>query len=93
MMSFLESPQARLVLWCAGLGMAIAVAVYIVATVRGGFRASDDDNSDASELLTKFREIHAEGGLSDEEFRTIKTRLTDELSHELKGTGKSGSGD
>jgi len=42
-----------------------------------------EDMSETSDMITKFRELHAEGGLSDEEFRTIKMKLADELRTEL----------
>ena len=42
-----------------------------------------EDMSETSDLISKFRDLHAEGGLSDEEFRTIKTKLADELRTEL----------
>ena len=34
-----------------------------------------DDRSKSSKLIANFRELHEQGGLSDEEFRTIKTKL------------------
>ena len=37
----------------------------------------------ADEMLTKFREVHAKGGLSDDEYRTIKTKLAVLLEVEL----------
>jgi len=44
----------------------------------------------ASELLTKFREMHSRGVLSDEEFRTIKTTLTERLQAELRDKDETG---
>jgi hypothetical protein len=41
-------------------------------------------------MMSKFRELHAEGGLSDEEFRTIKTKLASELKAELKDNSGAG---
>jgi len=41
------------------------------------------DRLGASEMLTKFREVHAKGGLSDDEYRTIKTKLAVQLEVEL----------
>lgn len=79
MWEFLQTPTARLVELFAVLAVMIAVAVYIVTKVRAGLRDSDND---ASDMLTKFREIHAKGDLSDEEFRTIKTHLADQLQDE-----------
>ena len=41
-------------------------------------------------MLTKFRDLHSKGELSDEEFRTIKTKLADQLRAELKDTDETG---
>jgi len=37
-----------------------------------------------SELLTNFREMHSKGELTDEEFRTIKAKLSIKLKEELR---------
>jgi uncharacterized membrane protein len=79
MWEFLQSPKARIVEWSALLGLMIVAMFYIVAKVRDGLK---DDDNDASELLTKFREMHAQGDLSDDEFRTIKTRLAQRAQKE-----------
>jgi len=55
-----------------------------IAVVRKYRDRSANDRSNSSEIMSKFRELHAEGGLSDEEFRTIKTKLASELKAELK---------
>lgn len=39
---------------------------------------------DPNDLLTNFRELYEQGGLSDEEFRTIKAKLARELNPEHK---------
>jgi hypothetical protein len=49
---------------------------------RGG---AAEDRPDTSELLTKFRELHHRGGLSDDEYRTIKTKLARRIDSELNG--------
>ena len=74
-------------LWCAVLALLIALAVYLLGRFRG---RAEDDQPGASELLSKFREVHTRGGLSDEEFRTIKTLLAQKLQDELKDTGDKG---
>ncbi|WP_146591908.1 hypothetical protein [Posidoniimonas polymericola] len=38
-----------------------------------------EDTPTASDMLTNFRELHSQGGLSDEEYRTIKTTLAGQL--------------
>jgi uncharacterized membrane protein len=48
------------------------------------------DIAESSAMMSNFRELHAQGGLSDEEFRTIKTKLASELKAELKDTNNTG---
>jgi hypothetical protein len=40
--------------------------------------------------MSNFRDLYERGGLSDEEFRTIKAKLADELKAELKDNSKAG---
>ncbi|MCH2595027.1 MAG: hypothetical protein MKZ95_04350 [Pirellulales bacterium] len=70
-------------------------AIFVITAI--GFAAlrsyRDDkaeDRSDSSDLMSKFRDLHEEGGLSDEEFRTIKTKLARELKAELNNNNHSG---
>jgi len=53
---------------------------------RGG---SYDAQPTPSELLTKFRELHDRGGLSDGEYRTIKTKLAGRLDNRLKDNNET----
>jgi uncharacterized membrane protein len=62
-----------------------AVVVAIARRMRG--RAGDDARG-ASEIMANFRDVYERGGLSDEEFRTIKAKL----AKELKGEAKDDSG-
>ena len=73
--------------WCAVIALLIALAVYLLGRFRGH---ADEDQPQASDLLSNFRELHSRGGLSDEEFRTIKTLLTRRLQDELKDTSDKG---
>ena len=83
----LENPIARaLLLLAVILGLA-AAGMYFMRRFRGG---AGDDGPKASKLLTKFRELHGKGDLSDEEFRTIKTRLTGQLQEELNDNDETG---
>jgi uncharacterized membrane protein len=70
-------------LWCAVLALLIASAIYLLRRFRGN---EDEEQPTASGLLTKFRELHEQGDLSDEEYRTIKTLLSERLQDELKDT-------
>ena len=69
---------------------AILFAIVFVLTAIGfalarRYRDRDaNDISESSTMMSKFRDLHSEGGLSDEEYRTIKTKLAGELKAELK---------
>ena len=65
----------------------VAIGIYILRRYRV---RSDKDVLTASELLTKFRELHARGELNDAEFRTIKTKLATQLQEELNDTNGTG---
>lgn len=67
-------------LWFAVIFALLALAVVLMRRWRGG---AVEDRPDASELLSKFRDLHDRGGLSDDEYRTIKTKLATELQREL----------
>ena len=63
---------------------AIFVMTAIGIAVARRYRDREaQDITDTSDMMSKFRELHAEGGLSDEEFRTIKTKLASELKSQL----------
>ena len=87
MEEFWQDPIVQLVLWSAVFLVLLAIATYAVLKIRAEAAQSEPP---ASEMLSKFRELHVEGDLSDEEFRTIKTALTEQLHDELKNTGEKG---
>lgn len=72
-------PVAQGALWLALVLTLTAGAFWLMRKLRGG---SGQSSQDASMMLTKFRELHTRGGLSDEEFRTIKSKLAGELKAE-----------
>ncbi len=77
------------------LGLALALAVgaflfWLVTRLRDG---EVDDTREANDSLAKFRELHARGGLSDEEYRTIKTQLASRLEQELGNSARSSQSD
>ncbi len=77
----------RATLLYAAIFVMIAIGLAIVRRFRG---SAADDRPLQSEMMSKFRELHEEGGLSDEEFRTIKTKLASELKSELNGNVGTG---
>ncbi len=78
---------AGLVLSIATTAVLVAVGVYVVGRVRAGLR---EDDVPSSELLTNFRELHAQGVLSDEEYRTIRATLSARMQQEIKDSGQEG---
>ncbi len=72
--------QMRSALWFATIFVMTAIVLHALRKYRDH---EANDSPDTSEMMTNFRELHAEGGLSDEEFRTIKTKLADEMKTEL----------
>ena len=81
MAEFIEDPIVQLVIWLAVFSALVAVAAYIIMRLR---TEAVQNEPVASELLSKFRELHGQGDLSEEEFRTIKTTLAEQLQEELK---------
>ncbi len=87
MLEFLQSDEAQVILWTLGGVALCTIGVYVVKRFRDH---KGDDQPNASELLTNFREIHSQGGLSDEEFRTIKAQLADKLQREINDNDERG---
>jgi hypothetical protein len=85
MVEFFDTPTASVVLGLTGLAVLVAIGVYLIGKVRGELTAHTDG---ANEHLSNFREMHFEGGLSDEEYRTIKAMLAEPLKQELKADAK-----
>lgn len=77
-------PVARAALWLALILALTAGALWVVRRLRD---VEVDDKQDASKLLTKFRDLHSGGGLSDDEYRTIKTKLATQLQADVGATG------
>jgi uncharacterized membrane protein len=80
MTELFRHPLSQAALWFAVIFALSALMFALMRKWRGG--ASDAQPS-ADELLTKFRELHGRGGLSDDEYRTIRTKLARQLDAEL----------
>ena len=83
MVELLEGPWYLAIILFTAVVSLIAVGAYAVSKWRD---ATEDDTNTASELLTNFREMHSRGDLTDEEFRTIKARLSYEMQQELRNS-------
>ena len=71
--------------------VAIVVLVVIALKLRAWYREDSDDAVSRDELLLQFRDLHRQGGLSEDEYRSIRGRLVSQ-SAAPKADGKdSGS--
>jgi hypothetical protein len=86
MTELFRHPLSQAALWFAVIFALLAFAVVALRRWRGG---SFDAQDDAQDLLTKFRELHGRGGLSDDEYRTIKTKLARQLNAELNNSDQT----
>ena len=80
MTKLFRHPLSWAALWFAVIFALLALAVLVLRRFRGD---AADDQPSANELLAKFRDLHARGGLSDDEYRTIKTKLATQVEREL----------
>jgi uncharacterized membrane protein len=81
------------IFWFALIFALLAVAVTLVRKFRErGSRVGSlhdrtaQDTDDPSELLSKFRELHSRGTLSDGEYRTIKSKLAAQIQAGVGGS-------
>lgn len=78
-------PLSQATLWFAVIFALFALLLAGMRKWRGG---ANDAQPAAGELLTKFRELHGRGGLSDDEYRTIRTKLANQVEGELNDTNE-----
>ena len=81
MTALFSHPLSQAALWFAVIFALSALAVIALRRWRG---SASEAQLKPSELLTKFRELHGRGTLSDDEYRTIKTKLAREIETELR---------
>jgi uncharacterized membrane protein len=72
-----------------GLTALIALSARAILWLRKWRGDSANDQLSASELLTKFREMHVRGSLSADEYRTIKTKLATQYGPKLSDNDKT----
>ena len=63
-----------------GFVLLVLVGGYFIQRVRA-YRTDEDES--AAGQMTNFRDLHAQGVLSDEEYRTIKSKLSARLRSEI----------
>ena len=70
-----------------GLIFALGALVWLILQFRQWFRDDSEGLTvDTGELLTNLKEIHRQGGLSDEEYRSIQSRLSRTAEHAARST-------
>ncbi len=87
MADFLGSWFVQLLFWAIVTLLLCAILQYVVGVLRTEPVQSEPV---ASDLMSKFREMHSRGELSDEEFRTIRTTLAAQIQDELNDTEETG---
>ena len=87
MQQFLAQPLPKAVILFTVTLILIAIGVYIIGKLRG---SAVQEVESPSDQLTKFREMHEQGVLSDEEFREIKTQLATQMQAELSDSDQTG---
>jgi uncharacterized membrane protein len=85
-----DDPVAKFILWSTLLVVLSAILIYAAVRFRGEALKDEQPAPLANELMSKIRELHSRGEVTDEEFRTIKTKLATRLQGELKDNGETG---
>jgi hypothetical protein len=63
-------------LWqSVGIAVGLVVLIWLTLRLKAWFREDAAGADNAMDLLTDMKEIHQQGGLTEEEFRLIKSRL------------------
>jgi hypothetical protein len=72
--------------WMAWFGLfaLLAVAAWLVLRIRARFRDRDDPTEGDHQMLMQMGELHRQGGLSDEEYRSIRSKLSGPMDHSLR---------
>lgn len=76
--------------WVIALTVAIAVMAIGVYWLGKYWGRGDEDQRGPANELTKFREMHERGELSDAEFRTIKTQLAGQMQAKVSDSDETG---
>jgi hypothetical protein len=70
----------QVMLWVAVGVVLLALGVFII---RRFPKSGEHDKLATSDMMDAFRDLHARGQLSDDEYRSIKTKLASRLKDEL----------
>ena len=76
--------QASWLAWF-GLFALVAAATWFIVRLRARFRDREDSTEGGRQMLMQMGELHRRGGLSDEEYRSIKSKLSGPVDHSPRG--------
>lgn len=71
-----------------GLTVLFAVAVWLIFRIRAWFLDGEDPAATDHFMLSQIAELKREGGLSDEEYRSIKGRLVNRIDKAMHNAGQ-----
>lgn len=82
-----ELARLMQVSWMAWFGLfaLLAVAAWLVLRIRARFRDREDPTEGGHQMLMQMGELHRQGGLSDQEYRSIKSKLSAPVDHSTRG--------
>ena len=87
MIQFLLEPTPQVVIWSTVSVIVILTSIYVVKKFRDRI---DEDMPGPVEHMSFFREIYDEGDITETEFRTIKTVLSEQLEGTLNDPDETG---
>lgn len=82
-------PLTTGLVWIAVILGITAVAFVVIKKL--GRRRAAQQSASPSQMLAQFRELHGRGGLSDEEFSTIRSKLGPQVQNEAEDSVNSSS--
>jgi hypothetical protein len=69
------------------LFLVLAGAAWLILRLRARFRGSEDPAVEGRQMLMQMGELHRQGGLSEEEYRSIRSRLSGPIDDTTRGNG------
>lgn len=77
--------QASWLSWVS-LFLLMAVAAWLILGIRRRFRGREDPAEDKHQMLMQMGELRRQGGLSDEEYRSIQGKLKQTVDDSMRGS-------
>ncbi len=71
-------------MWWGLVLILLLVGIWLIVIIRSRFRGREDHAATAHLMLSQLGELHREGDLTDDEFRSIKNRLINQIDGEVR---------